>query len=199
VDGEGFDELLLFEGKSLVVYAAGADGFKEQRRSSTEHAFRSVDEALNPRRYVPRPLVTRLDEEGKGRGSDPVDVVLRAENGDLVAFFGHGDGSFDETTLFPAPPCERAACAGQAIAEVHVGDPRTTKLVVVGPGLFGFYKLEGKKPAPIEVDLSLAPPLSSTDYVAVGAADLDGDGVDDLAVMPSGSSIHILRGIPVHE
>jgi hypothetical protein len=192
------DELLVFEGSSLRVYAAGAGGFAENTaaRRTTTHAFRSYDIA-NPPKYVPRPIVGKIDPQSKARA----DVVLRANDGALVPFWGNGDGTFEEGVLFPAPKCGGPCQAGQAVAQIGLYPGDAKQLVRVGPGLLEFYVMNGRKPSRITVDVrdANAVPTTGTDYTAVQAADFDGDGVDDLAVMTSGTSIHVLRGIPEHE
>jgi len=40
---------------------------------------------------------------------------------------------------------------------------------------------------------------ADTDYVNLNAADVDGDGVTDLVVMPNSNYFTVLRGLPVHE
>lgn len=196
-DDAGRDELLVFDDKTLLVYGAGDGGFTEKRRATLDHAVAAADAALNPRRYEARPLVAYLDDDDSEKKH--VDVVLRATTGELVVLWGKGDGAFEEAVLFPAPPCDESHCAGQAVALVSVDDTVKKKLVRVGPGILEFHELKQRVPERIDVDVPLSAPAKTTDYVAVGAADLDGDGVDDLAIMTSGSSLHILRGIPVHE
>jgi hypothetical protein len=194
VDGEGRDELLLFEGKELVVYDAGAEGFAERSRSATDHAFASIEDK-NPRPYVPRPLVADLDEPDDDPSDDHLDVVLRSIDGALVVFWGGPGGTFEEKTLRAAPSC--TLCAGQAIAQIRLGDAATRKVVVVGPGFLEFRAIKGRKLEPIGVELPEDDvPKVTADYTNVGAADVDGDGVDDLIVMPNSSSIRVFRGIP---
>jgi hypothetical protein len=210
LDGGGRDALLVLDGQDLVVFTAGDAGFTEQHRQTLDHAVGSIHDAgnvhkWNPARYVPRPLV--LDRDGDGEADL---VVARAQNRDLVALWREASGGFTETTLLAATDCGHDRCAGLAIAPVRVpstsdgtatrADLAEPKFAVVGPGLLGFYRLQGRELTALDVHLP-APvlvPDPGTDFVAVGAADLDGDGIDDLAVMPSGSSIHIFRGIPVH-
>jgi hypothetical protein len=194
VDADGMDELLVIEDETLVVLTATEDGFVERRRAQIGASVRAIDDAMNPARHAPRPLVDDLDGDGHA------DVLLRVASGAIVVLWGKGDGTFTEEELFAAPSCSVTPCAGQAVARVGVDDTGKKKLVVVGPGVIGFYALDGRKKTPVEVDVSsFEVPAPDTDYVAVGAADLDGDGVDDLAIMPSGSSIQVFRGIPVHE
>jgi hypothetical protein len=193
VDEKGFDELLVFDEETLVVYDVAPNGFTERRRAPLGHTFPSMDASTNPSRYVPRPIVAKLDDDKH------LDVLLRAKTGELVAFWGNGDGTFKEEPLLAPPKCPVDHCAGLAFAQVGADDSGTKKLVIAGPGLLAFFHVEDRKLASVSVDLAVAPPPLTTDYVAVGAGDVDGDGVDDLALMPSGSSLHILRGIPVHE
>jgi hypothetical protein len=199
VDEKGRDELFVIDDQTLRLYAAGDAGFTELRHHGLDHAFEAMDVSVNPGRYAARPLVADLD------GDKLLDVVVRAKTGEMIAFWGNDAGTFDEVELFPTPKCEATRCAGQAIALVTVDDTDTKKIVRVGPGVLEFHELKEnaqkkkREPNLLTIDVALSAPKPTSDYVAVGAADLDGDGVEDLAIMPSGSSLHILRGIPVHE
>jgi hypothetical protein len=208
-DDDGIDELLLFEdrpgsGPELVIFHATAQAFDAGTKKTTTYGFRSIETGTNPVTYVPRPLVAALEPPPKGMKNAPVDVVLRAKTGELVAFWGDGKGGFEERKLFDAP-CDVTKCQGrQAIARVRLDDATTPKLVVVGPGLFGFYDLKDRAPVAVDTGLSAdvlatVKPKEETTFTAVSAADIDGDGVDDLVIMPSSSSIHVLRGTPVLE
>jgi hypothetical protein len=194
VDGDGIDELVLVDDTTLVVLSVVADGFHERTRQTLSASFRAADADANPARHVPRPIVADLDGDGA------VDLLLRAGSGAMVALWGRGDGRFDEAALFEAPACSASRCAGQAAARVSLDDSGEARIALVGPGFLRFFALRGRAADELTVDLpGLALPPADTDFVAVGAGDLDGDGVDDLAVMPTGSSVHVFRGIPEHE
>ncbi|APR85788.1 extensin-like protein [Minicystis rosea] len=198
MDGQGHDELVVLDDHTLVVYAAGAEGFTELHRQPLTASVGSVHDASNPkvwnpRRYVPRPLITNLD------GDAFPDIVVRTQASDIIVLWGGEQWTFAEETLFSAPKCAIDRCAGLSVAEVALDETGEKKLLLVGPSTLGFYEMKGRTPSPIDVELPVAKPAANTDYVAVGAADLDGDGIDDLAIMTSGSLIQVLRGIPVHE
>lgn len=188
-DGDGLDELLLFQDKKLIVLSAGKTGFTELSRAPTTHTFLSIDGVKLPGRYNPRPLVTDLD------GSN-ASVFLRDSEGVIVAFWGNGDGTFEEIELF-----ESGTCSGKcAVARIREGVGAKKRIVLAGPGVLGVYEMSARKPVLLtDVDLPVPTPKKDTDFVAVAARDFDGDGVDDVAIMPSSSSIHVFRGIPVHE
>ena len=190
--GSTTDDLLVFDGDMLHVYTAGESGFVESTAAvTTTFAYRAYDVA-NPPKYVPHPLVARI----AGGSADPADVILRATTGELVAFWGEGGGAFTETKLFDAPACDVSPCAGQAVAQITLGPTDAKQLVRVGPGIFEFYAVNGRNLSPVSVGGSLTVPAMDTDYTNVQAADFDGDGVEDLAVMTSGTTLHLLRGIP---
>jgi hypothetical protein len=194
--GGGHDGALLLGDGEVVVYEVGAEGFAERGSLATAHAFRSLDRALNPAKYVPRPLVADLDRDGHE------DVVARSSEGALVAFWGREDGGFDETVLADPPACEGgAACGGLSIASLNADADAAREIAVVGPGELEVFDLDAAARAlvPIHAELSIPEPPLSTDFTAIGAADVDGDGVDDLVVMTSSSFFHVLRGLPVSE
>ena len=198
VDGEGLDELVLFgDGKDkpeLVVYSGTAKGFVEKSRQTLTHTFYSYELMSNPAQLVPRPLVGRFD------GDDHTDIILRSMDHKLIGFWGRGDGTFEETDLVNGADPDSAACAGQAIAALDLDGDGSPELVVVGPGILQVCTLDKhvlKKKSGLT--LPLAAPDASTDYVAISAGDVDGDGIVDLAVMRSSSSINLLRGIPVRK
>jgi hypothetical protein len=86
------------------------------------------------------------------------------------------------------------------MALIRLGTSPEPTIVVAAPGSVTFYTLKARALQALDLKLSDTDvPRSDADYVAVGAADLDGDGVDDLALMVSSSSIHFLRGNPVLE
>jgi len=194
-DGDGGDELLLFGDQTIIVYAATAGAFVEQRSFASKYSFSSLDVTRNPKKYAPRPLVSDFDGDGAK------DVILRATSGELIALWGRKDGTFDETELAKAPSCDGApTCAGQAITRLSAGTNTPPRFALIGPGHLALYTLDARKLEPVRnAALPIEPPKPSTDYTAIGAADLDGDGIDDLALMRSSSSIDILRGIPVRE
>jgi hypothetical protein len=220
-DGKG-DELLLLNQKKASVFAVPpATGgssespvFEPRASFATMHAFVSVDSG----KYAPHPLVADLDDDGY------LDVVVRAANGALVALWGREGGGFDENELVPPPSSEPAAkgeeekqtCGTCSAAWFNAHGDSRRELIVVSPGHLGLYDLVGRElvrfkwlpepppevapSTPKDADpLEPAVPPADTDFTAVSAADLDGDGVDDLVIMPSSGLIITFRGRPVHE
>lgn len=198
VDASGADELVALGDKSLVVYSAGQNGFGERNRSTLMHSFKSYDPASNPARHLARPLVADLDGDGH------VDIVAPSTDGALIALWGKGDGGFTELELAGPidPKTNKRACQGKALALVNLDADPAREVVVIGPGELSVCSLDTKARQLVPksgISLVVNAPAATTDYTAVAAGDLDGDGVDDLVLMTSGSSIDILRGVPVHE
>jgi len=193
---DGIDELLLLGDGEATVYTVEDGAFEPRGSFATSHSFRWVNEATQPEKYIPRPLVADLD------GDALLDVVARSTDGAMVVLWGQADGSFDEQELLGAPDCGEASCGGQAIALLDIDGDGTRDLVVVGPQTFAFHAIEGRALVPVQRPADPVPiplPPTATDFTAVSAADLDGDGVTDLALMLDSGSITLLRGIPVHE
>jgi hypothetical protein len=196
-DGEGLDELLLFDSGTLTVYSAAADGFSLQSSVATSHTFVSIEDTMKPpAKYVARPLVTDLDPVNLDQPeAEHLDVILRDREGVIVAFWGNGDGTFEEKELF-----KPGTCTGKcAVARIREGKGERKRVALVGPGVLKVYELAGREPVEVQVSLDVEVPDMNTDFVAISAADVDGDGVDDLSIMTSGSAIHVLRGKPVNE
>lgn len=203
---DGVDELLFLGGTDAVLYSvstkemAGVTSrfFEESGAFKTSRAFASVDGAAMPPKHAPRPLVADVDGDGWA------DVVLRAQDGSLAVLWGTEGADFVEGELIAAGACLGRCSA--ALLDVDGDGPR--ELIAVLPGAEGeagavkAYHVTSSRALeeaalPDEVT-ALAPP-SDTDFTAVVAADLDGDGVDDLAIMNGASLLTALRALPVTE
>ncbi|MCC6551537.1 MAG: VCBS repeat-containing protein [Polyangiaceae bacterium] len=186
------DDLLLLIDGQACAYEASEGGLTPLGDCwNTEHTFRSTEDT-SPPKYVPRPIVADLDGDGRD------DVVARDVERSLVALWGRADGGFDEAVLAAAPECEEASCPGLSMALLNADADADKEIAVVGPEQLALYDIDRAARALVLkrdlTDPALFDDLS--DFVAISAADMDGDGVDDLAVMPSSSFYYVLRGVP---
>ncbi|WP_437931384.1 VCBS repeat-containing protein [Sorangium sp. So ce291] len=179
----------------LAVYAADGGPLVERFRQRTAHRFKAVVERSTPPKYAPRPLVADLDGDGQR------DLLVRADTGKIIAFWGRAGGGFDETELAaPEPPCAGdEACVGLAVALLNADADAALEVAVAGPGRLELYDLDAgaRQLRPLGAPFPGPPPDATSDFVALGAADFDGDGVDDLAVAMSSAFLKVFRGAPV--
>lgn len=206
----GPDELLLLGADELILYSVVTTGMQNRfafeecdRFTSTGHTFSFRDEDPKPEKYAPRPLVADLDLDGRA------DVLARDAEGDLVVLWSQTGGGFEPQALsFPAGGAAALPCNGKCSAalvdvdgDVDASGDETDgrELLVAAPGGLRLYRIRRDRtleslalPAGLG-DITVA---QNTDYTAVVAADLDGDGVEDLALMPSSSLLVTLRGVP---
>lgn len=202
---DGFDELLFLGGTQAVLYSIETSvdpmsmmetrSFEESSTFETSHEISSVDSATNPPKHVPRPLVADLDGDGQ------TDIVLRSKDGALVAFWGTAGASFVEGELLAADEC-LGRCS-VALLDVDGKEDGVRELVVVRPGsaveAYQVTSARSLERVDLPAEVAALAPAADTDYTAAVAADFDGDGVDDLAIMNSASFLVALRAIPVNE
>jgi hypothetical protein len=204
----GSDELLLLGADEIITYSVVPTGppdrfaFKEcDHFASTGHTFSFRDPGAKPEKYVPRPLVADLDRDGRQ------DVLARDSEGALVVLWSQSGGGFQPEPLSvssggaPVP----VACAGKcsaALIDIDGDDTNGRELLVAAPGSLRMYRVRADRsldaldlPSGL-ADIEIA---DNTDYTALVAADLDGDGVQDLALMPSSGVLVTLRGLPVNQ
>ncbi|WP_437819748.1 FG-GAP repeat domain-containing protein [Sorangium sp. So ce1078] len=194
IDGDRREELVWLGGGELAVYGEDAGKLVERARQETMHRFTAIAAGVNPSKYVPRPLVADLDGDGQQ------DLLARAETGEIVALWGRAGGAFDETVLVEADPCDGAeVCAGLAVALLDADADAALEVAVAGPGRLELHDLDAGARAlrRLETVFPGSPPEAGSDFVALGAADFDGDGVDDLAVAMSSAFLKVFRGQPV--
>ncbi|WP_437626862.1 FG-GAP repeat domain-containing protein [Sorangium sp. So ce1151] len=200
-DGDGRDELVWIDDGELAVYGADGGPLVERSRQKTAYRFKAVveraavTEHASPPKYAPRPLVADLDGDGQK------DLLARADTGKIIAFWGRAGGGFDEAELAaPDPPCDGdAACVGLAVALLNADADAALEVAVAGPGRLELYDLDAgaRQLRPLGAPFPGPPPDATSDFVALGAADFDGDGVDDLAVAMSSAFLKVFRGAPV--
>ncbi|MEZ4310838.1 MAG: VCBS repeat-containing protein [Polyangiaceae bacterium] len=205
------DDLLVLGDGQILLYSVQiddeAEGGAAQRFElcatfPTEHSFSYVDPEPKPEKYVPRPLVADLDGDGFQ------DVLARADSGAMIVLWGQPGGGFDIKTLIPATECQSKCSV--ALLDLD-GDPENGKeLFVAAPGSLTVHGIQSRAltdlPTPtVLTSPTLIPPKGTgdldqgTDYTAAAAGDLDGDGIDDLALMPSSGIVIALRGVPVQQ
>ncbi|XYI02671.1 FG-GAP-like repeat-containing protein [Sorangium sp. So ce1128] len=194
-DGDRRDELVWLDDGELAVYGADGGPLVERFRQQTAHRFTSVVELASPPKYAPRPLVADLDGDGQQ------DLLARADTGKIIAFWGRAGGGFDEVELAaPKPPCDgEEACVGLSVALLNADADAALEVAVAGPGRLELYDLDAgaRQLRPLGAPFPGPPPDATSDFVALGAADFDGDGVDDLAVAMSSAFLKVFRGAPV--
>ncbi|MDC0681443.1 FG-GAP repeat domain-containing protein [Sorangium atrum] len=193
-DGDRRDELVWLNDGELAIYAADGEKLVEAARQETAHVFKAIVEDVNPPKYAPRPLVADLDGDGQQ------DLLARADSGEIVALWGRAGGGFDETALVAPEPCEGdKVCAGLAVALLNADADVALEVAVAGPGRLELYDLDAGARAlrRLETTFPGPPPEAGSDFVALVAGDVDGDGVDDLAVAMSSAFLKVFRGKPV--
>jgi len=208
------DNLVVIGDASAIVYKPSATGFTDETILPLEHSFSSLFDSMPPARDNLHPFVADVDRDGYA------DVLVVATNGALVGLFGNADDTFVEVELLPAPSCwQMEGCGNYAPAMLNVDGDKELELVIAGSELPGIPKSRpivaydvvgsGKERKLIPLDtltilddgITTAEKLisSDSDYVNMGAGDVDGDGVTDLVIMPTSNFFTILRGIPVHQ
>ncbi len=208
------DKLVLLSDKIAVFYEPTDNGFTESARLTLTHSFSPLLSSKPPARDNLRPFVEDIDADGWK------DVIVLASDGSLVGLFGTSEGSFVEVELLPAPTCwNQIGCGNYAPAMLNLDADAAFEFVIAGRSLPGVsegkpivaYEITGSgdKRKLIALELltiqedattdatKLIP--ADTDYVNLNAADVDGDGVTDLVVMPNSNYFTVLRGLPVHE
>ncbi|HRI64166.1 MAG TPA: VCBS repeat-containing protein [Polyangium sp.] len=200
--------LLVLGSTQSVIYRATTDGFESDAKVAHEaYTFQSTIANTNPAKYYPSPLVADIDLD------EIIDVVALATNGALVGFFGNGNDGFTPIELISPPSCwdtatgyGKAGCGNYVAAQIDVDGDGRLDLAIAGSELPGVdptisiaaYRVEGQKLHPIDVSIAADKLGASTDFLALGAADIDSDGVRDLVFMPNSNYFTVLRGLPVH-
>lgn len=203
------DNLLVLGDTSGVVYRVGTLGFVEEQTFALKHAFQQTVANANPDKYFPRPLVADVDHDSY------VDVLALANTGAFVGFFGSADGSLSEVELIPAPSCwdsqtgwAKAGCGNYVAAQIDADADGQLDLVLGGSELpnvdkaisLAAYKLENRALVVLDgISIGAEALRPDTDFLALGARDMDADGVRDLIFMPNSNYFMVLRGLPEHE
>lgn len=206
------DHLFMIGDTSAVVYKPGESGFTEETvLAKLNHTFSPLLSTTPPPRDNVRPFVADVDHDGF------TDVLVLATNGALVGFFGDSTNKFTEVELLKAPNCwQMEGCGNYAAAMLNVDGDAEFELLIAGPELpgisnkqpIGAYEVVGtganrtleslEAITILDEGKTKAEDLISadSDYVNMGAGDIDGDGVTDLVFMPSSNYFTILRGVP---
>lgn len=210
--GNGLDELIVLNDHMLTIYDAvdaksdTSKGFEARDPfPPLKHAFRTLPAATDQSlaRYTPRPLVADIDGDGR------LDIAARADDNALVVLWGRPGGTFDEEKIYPAPGCGGIEnCAGYSLALINMDGDAAPEIALLGPDTFELFdnltpkdhelrQLVDAAGKPLSVPIPKPPATAA--YIAIDAADADGDGVKDLLLSADGALITVLRGVPVLE
>ena len=199
VDGDGIDEVALFAGNSVSVYRAGDQGFEPmpdaEGADGLEYFFGNPFSDY-PFQYASKPRVVDLDDDSH------LDILIRPDfSSALVAYFGDGEGGFEEHVVTPEDlEGSFYPYFGFAAADLDV-DPRL-EIIVYRAGEWQVFALS-EPGRSYEQSSILAEQAfggiedywlqSVFDATEVFVADLDLDGIDDV-VVAGWSGFVTLRG-----
>ncbi len=215
---EGLDELVLLSASGASIYEANGESFSLRSEVSGAPAFSSLfTPSMGPESYASRPIVEDVD------GDDRLDIVAVDGEGNVVLFLNDGQGGLTAQRWLDAPACtDPGGCKPPPIALLELdGTPGPELAMLANPeGLTFEVGMRPQIPVtqwlrlfdvdeagqlvPLEAAFDLkgsgeVPDNFNSDLFSLAAGDVDGDGVDDLALTISSSVIYVLRGEPVNE
>ncbi len=200
------DQLLLLGADKLIVYSvvtiagpadtevrafAMCDSF-----DAGKHTFSFVDAEPRPERYVPRPIVADLDGDGRP------DVLARDAAGAMVVLWSQPGGGFEPVELPFPERLSATRCGGKcsvALAEIEGSGTGAGDLLVAAPGGLTRYRPRKDRTfeeLPVPAGLAEVTIADDTDFTSIVASDFDGDGLEDIALMPSSTLLVTLRAVP---
>ncbi len=152
--------------------------------------FKAIVEDVNPPKYAPRPLVADLDGDGQQ------DLLARADSGEIVALWSRAGGASTRPRSSPRSPARATRSARASPWRCSTPTPTSrsrspwpapggSSSTTSTPARGRFAASRTTFPGP--------PPEAGSDFVALVAGDVDGDGVDDLAVAMSSC---VPEGVP---
>ena len=192
-DGDGVQELLMLGSEEALLFERDETSNKLtiSETFAIPYAFVGAT-STNPAKHVPRPVAADVDGDGHQ------DVLARDADGSVIALWNDGSGKFEASLLVEAASCSGSSC-GLTPALINLDGDGARELLVVGQGVFSAFDVFASRELhAISIDTGGVPtPPSMVDFSSVATGDINGDGVDDIVVLPASSFYDVLLGVPV--